>query len=65
MFSAPSSITSYIANHVIMMPAASLFQIQGLSVAHTVSSLLLQLVFLWSLLVPTPSPFVLNPHQLL
>lgn len=65
MLSAPSSITSYISIHVIMMPVASLCQIWGLSATHTVTSLILHLVFSWSLLVPTLSPFIFNPHQLL
>lgn len=64
MLSAPSSITSYISVHVITVPVASLCQIQGLSVTHNVTSLLLHLVFSWSLLVPTISPFIFNPHQL-
>lgn len=65
MLSAPSSINSYISNHVIMTSAASLCQIQSLSITHTVTSLLLHLVFSWSLLVPTPSPLVFNLHQFL
>lgn len=65
MFSAPFSRTSYISDPVIMMSAAALCQVQGLSGTHTVTSVLPHLEFSWSLLDPTISPFVFNPHQLL
>lgn len=64
MFSAPPSIVACVSGPAIVTSAASLCCLQCLSVTHSVTPLLLLLVFSWPLLVPIPFHFITHPHQL-